>query len=109
MSLRKSDVFISDVECQFEWYAVHANWEIAERYLAAVEATCQLIAQHPLIGPSTGLSHPRLCDWRFIVVFRPFQKHILFYEVAGEDVMMRRAMHGHRDLPRRLTDPPEAG
>ena len=47
-------------------------------------------------------------DWRFFVVFRPFQKHILFYEVAGEDVLMRRAMHGHRDLLQRLLQPPGA-
>jgi len=30
MSIRKSDDFISDLESQFEWYAVNANWEIAE-------------------------------------------------------------------------------
>ena len=109
MSVRKSDDFISDVERQFEWYAVNANWEIAERYLAAVEATCNLLAQHPQIGPVAGFSHPRLRDWRFIVVFRPFQKHILFYEINDDEVLLRRAMHGHRDLPRRLMEPPEAG
>jgi hypothetical protein len=27
--------------------------------------------------------HPRLRGWRFIVVFRPFQKHILFCETKG--------------------------
>jgi plasmid stabilization system protein ParE len=109
MSERKSGDFIADVERQFEWYAVNASWEIAERYLDAVEATCQLLGQHPQLGPVAGFSHPRLRDWRFIVVFRPFQKHILFYEIQGEDVLLRRAMHGHRDLPRRLVEPSEAG
>jgi hypothetical protein len=42
-------------------------------------------------------------------VFRPFQKHILFYETDGGDVVLRRAMQGHRDLPRRLVEPPEGG
>jgi plasmid stabilization system protein ParE len=109
MSARKSDDFISDVERQFEWYAVNADWGIADHFLAAVEATCQLLGQHPRLGPCAGFSHPRLRDWRFIVVFRPFQKHILFYETVGDDVVMRRAMHGHRDLPRRLVEPPETG
>ena len=59
MSARKSDDFIADVERQFEWYSVNANWEIADRYLAAVEADCQLLAQHPLLGPVAGFSHPR--------------------------------------------------
>jgi len=107
MSVRKSDDFIADVERQFEWYAVNADWDIAERYLAAVEATCQLLAQHPRLGPVTGFAHPRLRNWRFIVVFRPFQKHILFYETKGNDILLRRAMHGHRDLQRRLVEPPE--
>jgi len=106
MSVRKSDDFISDVERQFEWYAVNAGWEIAEPYLDAVEATCQLLGRHPLLGPCVGLTHTRLREWKFIVLFRPFQKHILFYEMNGDDVMMRRAMHGHRDLPRRLLEPP---
>jgi len=107
MSIHKSGDFISDVECQYEWYAVNANWEIAERYLDAVESTCQLLGQYPQLGPATGFSHPRLRNWRFIVVFRPFQKHILFYEIQGDDVLLRRAMHGHRDLPRRLIEPSE--
>lgn len=106
MSIRKSDDFIADVERQFEWYVVNAGWEVAERYLAAVETTCRLLGQHPQLGPPGGFTHPRLRDWRFFVVFRPFKKHVLFYETAGDDVVMRRAMHGHRDLPHRLPETP---
>lgn len=108
MSLLKSDDFIADVEQQFEWYVVHAGWEVAERYAAAVQATCRLLEQHPQLGPNGDFKHPRLREWRFFVGFRPFNKHILFYETAGDDVIMRRAMHGHRDLPRRLLEPPTA-
>jgi plasmid stabilization system protein ParE len=106
MNVRKSDEFIADIERQFEWYATHAKWAVAEQYLAAVEATCGLLGQHPLLGPSGGFTHPRLRDWRFFVVFRPFGKHVLFYEITGDAVVLRRAMHGHRDLPRRLLEPP---
>ena len=109
MSLFKSDDFGLDLEQQTEWYAVNAGLEIADRYLAAVEVTCQLLNQHPLLGPRAGLTHPRLREWRFMVVFRPFQKHILFYEANADDVIMRRAMHGHRDWPRRLLEPPPTG
>ena len=108
MSARKSGDFIADMERQFEWYAVNAGWEIADRYLDAVEATCDLLARHPQLGPRAGFSHPRLRDWRFMVVFRPFQKHVLFYETEGDGVLLRRAMHGQRDLPRRLLEPPES-
>lgn len=105
MSVRKSDDFIADVERQFEWYVRHADWDVADRYLDAIEATCLLLGQHPQLGPRGGFIHPHLRDWRFFIVFRPFKKHVLFYEVIGDDAVMRRAMHGHRDLPRRLLEP----
>jgi plasmid stabilization system protein ParE len=109
MNLRKTDDFIADVERQFEWYVANAGWAVADRYLDAVEATCHLLGQHPLLGPRGGFSHPRLREWQFFIVFRPFKKHVLFYETTAEDVVMRRAMHGHRDLPERLLEPPRAG
>jgi hypothetical protein len=44
MMARRSRDFIADVEPRFEWHAVCADWDIAERHLAAGEATCQLLA-----------------------------------------------------------------
>jgi len=107
MNVRKTDDFITDVERQFEWYVLNAGWEVADLYLEAVQTTCQLLGQHPSLGPRGGFAHPRLRDWRFFLVFRPFKKHILFYEIFSGEVVMRRAMHGHRDLPRRLLETPE--
>jgi len=34
---RKADDFIADVERQFDWYLTKAGWEVADRYLDAVE------------------------------------------------------------------------
>ena len=59
MSVRKSDDFVADIEQQFEWYVLNADWDVADRYLAAVEATCQLLGQHPRLGPRGGFTHPR--------------------------------------------------
>lgn len=53
----------------------------------------RLLGQYPLLGHRGDFTHPRLRDWRFFVVCRPFQKHVLFYELAGGEVVMRRAMH----------------
>jgi len=104
MTVRKTDKFLADVERQFEWYFIHANQEIADRYLEALKATIQLLEQYPQIGPHGGFHHSRLREWRFFLVFRPFNKHVLFYEISGENVIMRRAMHGHRNLPKRLLE-----
>ncbi len=107
MNVRKSDYFIADVELQYQWYAQHAGWDVAERYLSAIAGTCALLERQPLLGPIAGLTHPRLEGWRFFVVLRPFDRHLMFYEIAGDDLILRRAMHGHRDLPQRLLQPPE--
>jgi plasmid stabilization system protein ParE len=40
MSVSRAASFLADIERQFEWYANQAGWEVAERYLTAVEATC---------------------------------------------------------------------
>jgi plasmid stabilization system protein ParE len=104
MNIRKSDAFIADVEHQFEWYVRKAGWDIAERYLDAVESTCRLLAQYPHLGPQARFDHPQLRGWRFFVIFRPFKKHLVFYEASGTEIIMRRAMHGHRDLSSRLLE-----
>jgi len=99
MTVRKTDAFIADLEAQFEWYAGHASWEVAAAYLAAVEASCRLLREHPFLGPVVRSTHPRLRGWRFFVVFRPFHQSLVFYEVTGEDLVLRRVLHGHRDRP----------
>lgn len=108
MNVLKTDHFIADLERQFEWYAVHAGWSVTDRYLDAVEATCCLLGQHPPLGPRGGFVHPLLREWRFFVAFRPFNKHVLFYQVLTDELVLRRAMHGHRNLPHRLHEPPAA-
>jgi plasmid stabilization system protein ParE len=106
MNVLKTDDFVADVELQYQWYAEHAGWGIAERYLSAILSACALLERQPLLGPMAGLAHPRLKDWRFFVVLRPFNRHLLFYEVVGGDLVLRRAMHAYRNLPQRLVEPP---
>ncbi len=108
MKVRKADDFIGDIEGQFDWYLANAGWEVADRYLAAGEGTWRLLGQHPKLGPPGGFTHPLLREWRYFLLPRPFNRHILFYELAGDDVVMRRATCGQRDLPRRLLEPPAA-
>jgi len=105
MKVRKPDAFLADIERQYEWYVLEASLEVADRYLNAVEAVCRLLSRQPNLGPLGGFANPRLRAWRFFLVLRPFRGHILFYEVLAKDVVLRRAMHGHRDLPRRLLEP----
>jgi plasmid stabilization system protein ParE len=75
MNVRKTDDFIADVEWQFDWYVDNAGWEVADHYLDSVQATCQLLGRQPGLGPHGGFVHPRLRDWRFFLVFRPFLRN----------------------------------
>jgi plasmid stabilization system protein ParE len=106
MNVRKTDVFLSDVETQYEWYVRNAGWEVADAYLDAVESACRLLSQQPKLGALSKFSNPKLQNWRFFLVLRPFRKHVLFYEIVAGDVVLRRAMHGHRDLARKLLEDP---
>ena len=56
MNVRKTDVFIADVERQFEWHVGRAGWPVADQYLAAVEAVCRLLGKHPHLGPQGGVA-----------------------------------------------------
>jgi plasmid stabilization system protein ParE len=102
MKVRKTGAFLADVESQYEWYAANADWDIADRYLDAVEASARLLSQQPFLGRAGGFSNPRLRTWRLFLILRPFNRHIIFYDVGDDEIVLRRAMHGARDLPRRL-------
>jgi hypothetical protein len=49
MNLRKTEVFMADVERQFDWYRDKEAWDVAERYLRSVEASCTFLERHPFI------------------------------------------------------------
>jgi hypothetical protein len=41
-------------------------------------------------------------------VSHPFDRHLIFYRFDGSTLYAERVVHGMRDLPRRLVEPPEA-
>ena len=43
--------------------------------------------------------------WRAVAA--PFSAHLVFYKELGDEVSIERVMHGARDLPQRLVEPPE--
>lgn len=102
MNVRKTDEFMADIARQYRWYILNASEDVANRYSDAIETTGILLGHQPQIGPVCVFRDVRLRDWRSFLVVRPFHKHVLFYEIIGSELILRRALHGHRDLPRRL-------
>jgi plasmid stabilization system protein ParE len=50
MSVRKSDDLLADLEGQAQWYVANAGWEVADRFLDSVEATCRLLGCSPALA-----------------------------------------------------------
>ena len=84
------------------------NIVLAQRFTDAVKITVRLLASHPWIGKQTDYAHPKLAGIRLFLVRKPFDKHLIFYRVCGDTLDIVRIVHGLRDLPRRLLDPPGA-
>jgi len=99
---------LADIALRADYYAQRENVALAERFTDAVKITVRLLASHPWIGKETEYAHPKLAGIRLFLVQKPFDKHLIFYRVCGDTLDIVRIVHGLRDLPRRLLDPPGA-
>ena len=108
LTLQQSAFFLADVEIQFRWYFEKADLEVARRYRLAVGATVLKLQQRPGLGRPRFPNDPDLKGLRCGLLVRPFARHLLFYRVTDEFLVLERTMHGARDLPRRLKQPPGA-
>ena len=104
--LHRSNYFNEDFDLQYRWYLREAGEELAERYFAAVLSTVRLLAQNPGIGRERKFRHEALKSLRSFRVQRPFHRHVIFYRATETELSVERVMHGSRDLPRRLQEPP---
>jgi toxin ParE1/3/4 len=106
LKIRRSDWFIGDLEHYAAWYQREAGWEVAERCLSAAGARLAKLADMPGLGRLALFSAPVLQNLRLYPVERPFEKHLIFYRHDEATLYLERSIHGARDLPRRLTQPP---
>jgi plasmid stabilization system protein ParE len=106
LKVRRSDWFIGDLEHYAAWYQSEASWEVAERYLRAVALTLVRLSDMPGMGCPARFLAPALRNLRCLPVERPFDKHLIFYRHDQETLYVERVVHGARDLPLRLTQPP---
>jgi|SRR6185369_6301450 plasmid stabilization system protein ParE len=98
--------FDADLHFRTAWYAEAGGEELAERFVTAVKTTVSKLSDNPRLG---WRPYPRDSDLDMVyamLVERPFRKHILFYRFAEEDLFLERLIHGARDLPQRLREPP---
>jgi len=97
----------ADLTHQYRWYLDNASSEVAERFLKAFCDTSSKLAQQPGIGWARKFRAPELAGIRSFPIVGRFGVHLIFYRVSGHALGIERVMHGARDLPHRLLDPPE--
>lgn len=105
-ALHRSPFFNEDFDRQYRWYLDEAGEEVAERYYNAVLGTLRELTRQPGLGRKRRFRHSDLQSLRSFRVEPPFNVHIIFYRADDRVVTAERVMHGARDLPRRLTEPP---
>lgn len=98
--LKKTPQFVQDFRQLTDFYAVQ-NQQVGERFVESVAKTIRLIRDFPLLGSKdpTGDSVNR--RFRGVPRFRSIQ---IFYVVEGQEVKLRRIVHGARDLPSLLDE-----
>ena len=97
LCLEISEAAVSDLLEQADWYAAHANDQLATRWERAVTLTMMHILDYPDAAPVAAFKNPQLADVRRIPV-EGFPRHLIFYRVAETTVQVIRVLHGARDL-----------
>ena len=108
LAVRIASEFHQDAARQIQWYLRHADAQVAGDYADAVDATLEFLGRFPEAGPRCRFSHPELRELRQYRVDGSFDRHQVFYRVTASELIAVRTLHGMRDLPRRLLDPPGA-
>ena len=83
---------------QFVYFAERASVSLAERYFAAVDATCLQLVDHPQSGVMYDSGVAGLEGLRKLPV-KGFENYLLFYIPQAHGIDVIRVIHGARDIP----------
>jgi toxin ParE1/3/4 len=95
--LRLSEAAAVDINEQADWYEEKSDWKLAERWSKAVTSAVLRILKNPHLGAPCRFSPAELHGIRRVPI-SGFPKHLVFYSVEANDVLILRVLHGARDL-----------
>jgi toxin ParE1/3/4 len=81
-----------------EYIGRRTSIEMARKFLRAMEAAYETLAEMPRIGSEREYRNPELKGLRMWPVPR-FPNHLIFYIVSESKVEIIRVLHGARDIP----------
>jgi toxin ParE1/3/4 len=108
LAIQKADFFKQDFAIRFARYVEEAGPDIARRFQVALDQSLNKLASRPDLGRSRLFRNPRLQGLRSLPLERPFNKILVFYRAEEATFHAVRLIHGARDLPRRLAEPPDS-
>jgi plasmid stabilization system protein ParE len=106
LSVERAAFFIADFDKQFAWYVDKAGEVLAWNFQVALDKSLMKLANRPDLGRLRRFRHAKLQGLRSYPVDGPFAKLLIFYRVEKDILLAFRLMHGARDLPHRLVEPP---
>lgn len=90
-----------EIDHHADYLAVHAGAATAERFLAALAATLDLISRSPGIGGPWISQHPQLQGIRKCAIDR-FPRFLLYYRHDERKLEVLHLFHGSQDIRSRL-------
>jgi toxin ParE1/3/4 len=91
-----------DLDIQFEYLAIEAGLETAQRFLEAVRRTCTVLLENPHMGSPRSFADQRLRGLRVWPV-QGFRRQLVFYIASARGIEVIRLLHGSRDAERLFT------
>lgn len=95
-----------DIEEAVEWYRDEADANTALRFIDVLEATLRQVGRHPKTGSPRYAVELELPGLRSLPLSGFPQ--MIFYVERADHVDVWRVLHGHRDIPAWMSEPPDA-
>jgi len=92
-----TDAAVSDILEQAAWYEEQSGLKLARRWEQAITSALLRIAATPTAGAPCAFKASELTGVRRVPVPR-FPKHLVFYRVRNQELIILRIVHGARDL-----------
>lgn len=92
-----TDAAESDILEQFDWYEAQVSKQLGQKWGDAIAATLIWLQRHPHSGAVCIFGTKELFGMRRVAV-QEFPRHLMFYQIEGEELLIIRVLHGARDL-----------
>lgn len=92
-----SDAALADILEQGDWYALQSGPRLSNRWERAVTNSLLKLTKNPRTGSLCKFNAEEIRDVRRTPI-PGFPKHLIFYRIEGNGVLILRVLHGARDL-----------